>query len=228
MEKVRHGLRSNLLFTVFPAIALVILSAREAGAQVKAQSNDGRFVAGLSAGASFSPQDICSGCNVRADAGAVVSGDIMYGLSKNLLIGLNGQWENHNISTSGVILGDLTTVSLIPTLEIHLPTEGSMAPYLTAGLGVNFNSFRGHNTLNNACTIAFTSPCSIKPEDTFALRLGGGLEYFVSSNVTLSGEVAWKMNSGQMEVSVAGVGSQQDQFQSNTVSLLFGIRFYFK
>lgn len=228
MKNNRLAVSVHLICFVLYFFTLFILLGEEANAQNAAQSLNGRLMVGIRGGPSFLTESICSSCGVDGETGPIVSGNIMYGVSENILLGVSIEWEDHDFSTSGTTFGDATTVSVMPTAEIHVPPAKGLSPYLTLGLGINFNSFSGNSTLNNACLFVFGSSCTISPDNTLALKIGGGLDYFINPNFSLNAEAAWKLNSGKMTVSVAGVGSEQDDYHSDVFTLLFGLRYYFR
>lgn len=94
--------------------------------------------------------------------------------------------------------GTVNTISLFPaTVEFRPWQAGSVVPYVTTGIGVNVNTK--------------------DVDDTFAWRLGGGVDYPLTElipsappGLMLNVETAWKRNQPGAELSSMG--------------LLFGVR----
>jgi opacity protein-like surface antigen len=80
-------------------------------------------------------------------------------------------------------IGELGTAILVPQVRLRYPVlDDRLVPYLVGGLGVSFTQF------NNRKRDGFGR--SIHAEDTaLAWTVGGGLEYFVASNIAIGGEV---------------------------------------
>jgi opacity protein-like surface antigen len=115
----------------------------------------------------------------------------------------------------------LRTYSFLPTAEFR-PTREFMRrglgfewviPYASVGAGVNVHSFSNAARLGSD-TVSFPS--------TFAFRIAGGLDFPITSNVALNGEVAWKKDSGTFET--RGVESN---FNASPLMFLFGLRVHF-
>ena len=63
-------------------------------------------------------------------------------------------------------------------------------PYASLGAGLNVHSFSNGAQLGND---------SVSFPDTFALRVAGGLDFPITSNLAVNSEVAWKKDSGSFE-----------------------------
>jgi outer membrane protein len=175
------------------------------------QVKDGRFQIGLRGGLSILSQEFLAGTD--GDLGSALNVQAMYGLNKWFSVGLMVDWERRSIDTErpSLDLGRLDTVSLLPTLEFRPGRFGDAMPYLSTGIGINFNSF----------SEAGGTPRT-DVSNTFAFRLAGGVDYPLTSNMALNTEVAWKRNRGGIEV-----GGAEGNFDATSMSLLLGLRYTF-
>jgi opacity protein-like surface antigen len=82
-------------------------------------------------------------------------------------------------------------------------------PYGTLALGMNLNSFDEEDNVGN-----------IDVDNTFAFRIGGGTDYFVTPHLALNTELAWKMNKGDIG------GTTGTDFNASSMLFLFGVRYH--
>ena len=114
-------------------------------------------------------------------------------------LGMMLEWESHGID--GPRSGSVDTITLLPVnLEYRPGHFGNFIPYFTTGLGVNINTK--------------------DVKDTFAWRIGGGIDYALTNLVQgapkglmLNMEAAWKRNHPDSD--------------GSTMGLLFGVRHTF-
>jgi outer membrane protein len=175
------------------------------------QVKEGRFQIGVRGGLSILSQEIVAGTD--GDLSHALNVQAMYGLNKWFSVGLMVDWERRSIDTEtpSQDLGRLDTVSLLPTLEFRPGRFGIAMPYLSTGIGINFNSFS---------EAAGTPKTDVN--NTFAFRLAGGVDFPLTSNMALNTEVAWKRNRGGIEV-----GGAEGNFDATSMSLLVGLRYTF-
>ncbi|MFQ5780744.1 MAG: hypothetical protein ACE5HN_08170 [Nitrospiria bacterium] len=156
----------------------------------------------------------------------IVSANVLYSLSEIFSLGLNVEWEEHRVEKilNSLDIGDATTISLIPFAQFRIPGLNGVSPYASFGIGLNINSFRDSSDIRSICS----QPCSIDPENTFALKISWGIDYFVTPNVTLNPEFGWKLNDGDFDArgSVTGFEPPTDN-KNNVFNMLIGIRYYF-
>lgn len=160
--------------------------------------------------------DEIPGAPFEADAGPIISGNIIYGVTNSVSLGVNLEWETHNVEFLGFDIGDANTLSLLPFVELRA-TYGSFVPYASLGVGININSFDEEPII---------SPLKFDPENTLAPKLGGGADYFLTPSFALNTELGWKLNSGDVELSVPGLTATAD-YNASAFSILFGARKYF-
>ncbi|MHB8481449.1 MAG: hypothetical protein ACYDBV_01740 [Nitrospiria bacterium] len=197
-----------------------------------AETFNGKWEQGVRFGPSFTTQDIAD--QTTGDLGPVLNYNISYGLSDRFLMGLNLEWEKHRIKDrpSGFYFGDESTLSIIPTIEYHIIGVSTQqlinySPYILGGIGVNINSFSESDNLNTACA---PIACKISPKNTLALKIGGGIDFFITSNLALNGEMDLKMNNGTADISgnYSGFTSTSSADNQMTVfSFLLGARYYY-
>ncbi|MBK9307432.1 MAG: outer membrane beta-barrel protein [Nitrospira sp.] len=156
-------------------------------------AEEGRLTAGFRVGPSFTTQS--SGVST---VGPLVNFQGMYDLNRWFRVGAIIEWERHGVDVGS---GGVSTISILPVnLEYRPGHFGPLVPYVTTGIGVNVNT---HNV-----------------SDTFAWRVGGGIDYALSNlmagapkGLMLNVETAWKRNHPTSDAS--------------TIGLLFGVRHTF-
>lgn len=192
-----------------------------ASEQAKGQSVAGDFVLGLRAGAIVPTQQILENLSSGTSAGPLVNLEAYYVLREWVRLGLIFEWQRYTINARDAEVGTLTTFSMLPAVEFR-PTRDFLRnnigfewliPYASAGAGLNVHSFSNGARLGNE---------SVSFSNTFALRVAGGLDFPITSNLAVNGEVAWKRDSGNFERS----GLEGD-FSASSLMFLFGLRFHF-
>jgi hypothetical protein len=196
-------------------------AAAAASEQAKGQSVAGDFVVGVRAGAIVPTQQILENLSSGTSAGPLVNVEAYYVLREWVRLGLMFEWHRYNINGRDAEVGTLTTFSFLPAVEFR-PTRDIMRnnigfewliPYASFGAGLNVHSFSNGARLGND---------SVSFSNTFALRVAGGLDFPITSNLAVNGEVAWKRDSGDFERS----GLNGD-FNASSLMFLFGLRFHF-
>lgn len=195
------------------------------------------WVVGIQAGPTFAPQNLVdlrgSTLNLVSGVGPYVSANALYGVSHfatiplNVLVGLDIDYNSLpvNVQSSSFNLGNSSTVSLLPTVEFRTDKMENLSLYASLGLGVNFNSFSNSSSLNSFCGAV---SCSITPSDSFAARLGVGLDYFISPNFALNAEIGYLFNltNTTLTLSVPGASASGSQnVNLNTLFFLFGFHY---
>ncbi len=151
-----------------------------------------------------------------AGIGPLVNVQALYSLNRWFLLGLMVEWEQHGIDAENrrlsLDVGSQHTVSVLPTIELRPVTLGSFVPYVNMSFGVNVNSF------------SESVPLEISPSNTFAWRLGWGVDYLMNRHLALNAEWAYKRNDGHAHVN--------DRFRTNDWNLssfgfLFGVKAFF-
>jgi len=207
-----------VVLLVVPFFLLFTLSAR-------AEEERGRFGLGLRAGPSVVTQRSDAG-GTRSDTkgvlGPMVGANFLYDLTRKFSLGLNVEWEIHEIQVSGTNFGEGIVVAILPFAQYRFIDWKGLMPYIAFGLGMNVNSFSESGTLKGAST-------SIHPENSFALKGSAGLDYFFFKKWALNLDAGWRWNTGNFETRVNGVpvASAAGTFKGSVLSLLIGVRYYF-
>ena len=195
-------------------------TAAAASEQAKGQSIAGDFVFGLRAGLIVPSQQILENLSSGTSAGPLINLEAYYVLREWVRVGFMFEWQRYTINARDAEVGTLTTFSLLPAVEFR-PTREMMRslgaawliPYTALGAGLNVHSFSNGDRLGNA-PVSFSN--------TFALRVSGGLDFPITSNLAVNSEIAWKRDSGSFERS----GLEGD-FNASSLMFLFGLRFHF-
>jgi hypothetical protein len=192
-----------------------------ASEQAKGQSVAGDFVLGLRAGLIVPTQQILDGLSSGTSAGPLINLEAYYVLTEWVRLGLMFEWQRYKINARNAEVGTLSTFSMLPVVELR-PTRDFMrntvgfvwlVPYASLGAGLNVHSFsKGEQLANDSVSFA----------NTFALRVAGGLDFPITSNLAVNGEVAWKRDSGDFERN----GLNRD-FNASSLMFLFGLRVHF-
>jgi opacity protein-like surface antigen len=190
-----------------------------------AESVEGKWETGLRLGPSFHVEKHSE--YTKGGPGVMGNGNVSYGITERVLLGINIEWEKHEIKnwSTGFYYGDETTVSIIPTIEYHFFAESSFYPYVLLGFGINMNSFSGSSDLVAQCAI-----CRMDPKNTFALKGGGGIDYFITHNLAVNGELDLKMNDGTSDLTGNFPGFSSGNSMGNSacvLSLILGVRYFY-
>ena len=109
-----------------------------------------------------------------------------FALGANLNRHWGGEFDidfyERDFNYKGMRLGEVGALHLVPHVRLRKPfLNNRLVPYVIAGAGVSFLQF------NDAKTPAFGHQIGID-DATFTATAGGGLEYFISDNVTVGFE----------------------------------------
>ncbi len=199
------------------------------------QANAGeRLGIGLRAGPSFYTQDVLGGTSDAfgpLKTGPIVSGNLTYPITKSISVGLNVEWETHELQSQGREIGDADAVSVIPFVEYdfiaeHFIGQGEDLFYVFLGLGYNINWISPEGELKQKAE-ALGVGYDVEVDDTFALKTGVGLESYFTKNLAFNLEVGWKYNKGDADEIVNGNKVNSGDFNGSGVSVLLGLRYYF-
>lgn len=179
-----------------------------------------RWVLGLRAGAAIPTAKELKDVSSDSNIGPLVNLEALYALKEWLRLGLMFEWHQHDITTQGSQFGTIGVYSLLPTVEFRA-TRAAMQglgikwfiPYASLGTGVNFHSFSNATKLGNA---------SVSFSNTFALRPAGGLDFPLTSHLSLNTEIAWNMDSGTYKNN--GVSADSNM---SSLNLMVGLRAQF-
>ena len=185
--------------------------AQESGANPDAKTEESGWVISIRGGVAQATQDHVS--NAAASLGSAGSLQILYQFSPHFRFGLtvDGQQQAVNVKNGAGTFGDLRTVAVMPTVEMR-PFRTTIAiPYLSVGLGMNFNMF---STATRVAPLDYGN--------TFAARIAGGLDIPLTPHWSFNTEVAWRLNKGDWtQIGMTG------RFDATSVLGLIGIRYMF-
>jgi len=196
-----------------------------ASEQAKGRSVGGDFVFGLRAGLIVPTQQILENLSSGTSTGPLVNLEGYYVLREWVRLGLMFEWQRYKIHARDAEVGTLTTFSLLPVVELR-PTRDLMRntvgfewviPYASLGAGLNVHSFSNGAQLGND---------SVSFANTFALRVAGGFDFPITSNLTVNTEMAWKKDSGNFDRS-GPTGGLTGDFNASSLMFLFGLRVHF-
>jgi hypothetical protein len=195
-----------------------------ASEQAKGRSVGGDFVFGLRAGLIVPTQQILENLSSGTSTGPLVNLEGYYVLREWVRLGLMFEWQRYKINGRGAEVGTLSTFSFLPVVEFR-PTRDLLRntvgfewliPYASLGAGLNAHSFSNAAQVGND----FSFP------NTFALRVAGGFDFPITSNLAVNTEMAWKKDSGSFERS-ALTGGLTGDYNASSLMFLFGLRFHF-
>lgn len=193
-----------------------------------ARAETGRWAVGLRAGPSFFTQDVIEDLDeIDSDVGPCVGGSLLYRASDIFSVGFEVEWETHGIDVYGVDLGSASALSLVPFVEIHLPAGERLSPYLCLGLGYNINDFSPSDEAKAVVGYFYGGDYDVEVDDSFAFKVGLGLDWFVSDRIALNGEAGWKLNKGDAAETLDGIKVSSGDFNGSSIALRLGVRVFF-
>ena len=163
---------------------------------------------------------------MRNDSGQVVNGVILYALDPFWNLGIMSEWDQQFVTAFGPEIDKATTLSILPILEFHY-TAGRLSPYINFGAGINFNTFDDDENVATLCGVLGVGACDFSPEDTITARVGMGADFFVSDQLAINIEGAWRRNSGDVSLKIADVTGATRSFTRDSAEALIGFRYYF-
>jgi outer membrane protein len=174
----------------------------------------GKVILGMRAG--FAPVTQQVSADTSTDVGSLVNFLGMYSINHWLLVGMMIEWERHSMSSErpSIDLGHQDTVSVLPTVEIRPVKFGALIPYANMSFGVNVNNFGESSDIRGT---------KISPSNTFAWRLGWGVDYMITQRFALNTEMAYKRNDGHVTVN----GARDNDWNFSSFGFLFGVKMFF-
>lgn len=168
---------------------------------------------GVNVGGAFITQDLDD--DLEADPGLVVNVSGRVGVTDMLVAGVGVEWENHDVvNADDADVAEIDTLTVLPFVELHFDLA-MVSPYIVVGLGYNINSVDE----GGDCTA-----CDLDIDNTVAVKVGGGVDVELSDSFAVNAEVAWKLNSGELQGSAPDAVSDA---KANGATATIGIRWYF-
>ena len=208
-------------FLVIFLLALADPADHAKAEEWKAQSGGteaGKIILGMRAGFAVPTQQVAG--NTSTDVGSLVNFEGLYSLNKWLLVGMMVEWERHSMSQENpeIDLGHQDTVSVLPTVEVRPVQYGPLTPYVNMSFGVNVNSFGESSAIGGN---------RISPSNTFAWRLGWGVDYMVTKQFALNTEMAYKRNDGHATLTAPSGAQTTIDWNASSFGFLFGAKMFF-
>jgi len=109
----------------------------------------------------------------------------------------------------------------------HCPVtwQGEDSFYVFLGLGYNINSYDPKDRVKETANSLGVS-YDVEVDNTFALKVGGGLETFFTEDLAFNMEFGWKLNMGDAQEFVNGTEVLSGDFNGSALSVLIGLRYY--
>lgn len=180
----------------------------------------GRWTVGFRAGMSILTQEVID--NSNTSIGPAINLQVTYGLNKWINLGSMLTWQRHSIDVQDpkADLASLNTITLLPVyMEFRPGHFGKLQPYVSTGIGVNINSVSEADAVKR-------NNVNLSASNTFAWRVGGGLDYPLTQHLMLNTELAMNRNRGTVETKQGGV-TDKGPFDATSMNLLFGVKYVF-
>lgn len=127
-------------------------------------------------------------------------------------VGFDAEAGYNDFEIDGKDSGSNVTASFIPLVGLRGPS-GS---YLVAGAGYQFNFFE------------FDEPGDVEMDDSVAVKVGAGWDFFLNDHLALNVEMAWCFNKADFIVKDGdGTTVFEDELDASVLYGLVGVRHYF-
>ncbi len=154
-----------------------------------------------------------------------LSGGVSYGLNEILALGVSGAYSSISFKANpptGVVEGpDLAVTPVFGDIILRVPTgDQPFTPYAIFGLGAMISHPTGTGVLLDKNT-------NVKSEDSFASKIGGGLDWQVNPNWIYNFEIGVVLTGARLLVTNASTGGQ---IESNDLDFWYiggGIKYLF-
>ena len=183
----------------------------DVGTEVPEVSSASRWVFSVRGGVVQGTQDHVS--NGSPSLGGAGSVQLLYQFNPHVRFGVtvDGQQQALDVKGGRGKFGDLFTVAVMPTMEMRPFLTTVAIPYLSVGLGMNFNMFSAESGVP-----------ALDYNNTFAARIAGGVDVPLTAHWGLNTEVAWRLNKGEW----TQLG-RSGPYDATAVLGLMGIRYLF-
>lgn len=214
-------MRTVLMCLVVGSALLAPWTIADAGAEswMPGGAVPGQWMFGGRIGPSALTQSLSS--NIDTATGPALNFHGMYAVTNMVMVGLMLEWERRAVDREGprLDLGSMDTVSFLPTIEVRPGHWGSVYPYGSASMGVNFNSFSEDSGIGAT---------RISPSNNFAFRLAAGADYFITKTIALNSELAWKRNDGHAHITGPPIGGlNPNEWNASSFNFLIGVRWFY-
>ena len=199
-------------------LALGFLSAPAAWAQ----SQDSKWAFGARVGLTLPTEELNGFTGTKPDTGFLVNVDLMYKASPTLDIGGSVEYQNNKMpsisgpGTAGGAFGEstITVLTLMAVGQYRFNRSAKTSPYAVAGVGLNIN-WMGDDQAGSSFDV----------DPSLALKVGVGVDFYVSKTTALNLEAGYKVNSSTVTRFPPTGSAQSHDFNMSMLYLLGGVRF---
>ena len=128
------------------------------------------------------------------------------------IISVNVDYEHYELKHTKL---EIEVLTVMPFMEFRTRYD-HWAPYVTAGAGINFNAVTNESR-----------GIDISADNSLAVKVGLGADWFITDHIALNTEAAWKYNNADLKIKAAGSTFEIDDTNLSTVQVMAGLRFYF-
>jgi len=175
--------------------------------------------------------DTVQGIDVEFDGTPLIEANLAYHFNSvfSIELGVGYLSSDIQVKASGVSLefGEITQVPVLLTLRAHIPTGGSIVPYVGAGVGYYFNDFDFSNLFNAAFAAIQVNNARGEVDDSFGFHVNGGVDVFVTDSVALNLDLKYIWNQVDFTFSAAGVAPVTSEFDVDVFTAGVGLKFLF-
>ena len=159
-------------------------------------------------------ENVASGTVVDTDASFIGGGGFIFGIDRNFAAELD--ITRTEFGASKGFSGDFGTTNITLGVQyrfLNMPMP-KLVPYVGGGVDILVNDFtRSDGTQSDVDTVA-------------GVHLAGGVDYFIMKQLALTGEIKGVI-SPNADIIDKSSGHKQGDFDPSSVSVTFGVRYFF-
>ena len=159
-------------------------------------------------------ENVASGTVVDTDASFIGGGGFIFGIDRNFAAELD--ITRTEFGASKGFNGDFGTTNITLGVQyrfLNMPMP-KLVPYVGGGVDILVNDFtRSDGTQSDVDTVA-------------GVHLAGGVDYFIMKQLALTGEIKGVI-SPNADIIDKSSGHKQGDFDPSSVSVTFGVRYFF-
>lgn len=206
-------------------VSLFLISLMFIGTASAAPSRVGKNDIGLNVSAAISQDD-------ELDTAAAINGSFSHGVNEWFAVGLSAGWqdfESDSTTSAGITIDgtEITGVPLFVDLIARAPaSEQSFTPYGVLGLGTVIWDIDETTATGLGATIATQTDV----DTDFAVKVGGGVDWFVNENWAINFEAAYVFSNPEATVTATAAGtsvSVTDEIDLDYWTVGAGIKYLF-
>ena len=163
------------------------------------------------------------------DASGYVAGRLTYNINEHVGVGIESGWasfgQEADVTGDGKDddLGDIQAIPLLANLFLRLPleaTENKLVPYAVGSVGVIFWDY-------NESSLLTSNNISIDGDTSFAARVGGGADFYITDNVAIFAEGGYLWSEYEAQGSIGGVVVTAPTVDTNAAYAVGGLKIAF-